>query len=52
VVGRHILNIAYHLLDERTTYRELGATYLEQRRDGQLKRRYFDQLIIRASKPS
>jgi hypothetical protein len=27
VVGRHILNIAYHLLAERTTYRELGPSY-------------------------
>ncbi|MBV8359998.1 MAG: IS110 family transposase, partial [Deltaproteobacteria bacterium] len=44
VVGRHILNIAYHLLVERTTYRELGATYFEQRRVEQLKRRCLDQL--------
>ena len=44
VVGRHILNIAYHLLSERTTYRELGATYFEQRHIEQLKRRCLDQL--------
>ena len=44
MVGRHILNIAYHLLVERTTYRELGATYFEQRRVEQLKRRCLDQL--------
>ena len=44
VVGRHILNIAYHLLRERTTYRELGPTYFEQRRAEQLKRRCLDQL--------
>jgi len=44
VVGRHILNIAYHLLAQRTTYRELGATYFEQRRAEQLKRRCLDQL--------
>ncbi len=44
VVGRHILNIAYHLLRERTTYRELGPTYFEQRRVEQLKRRCLDQL--------
>jgi transposase len=44
VVGRHILNIAYHLLAEHTTYRELGATYFEQRRVEQLKRRCLDQL--------
>jgi hypothetical protein len=39
VVGRHILNIAYHLLAERTTYRELGPSYFEQRRAEQLTRR-------------
>jgi transposase len=44
VVGRHILNIAYHLLAERTTYRELGPSYFEQRRAEQLKRRCLDQL--------
>lgn len=44
VVGRHILNIAYHLLLERTTYRELGPSYFEQRRSEQLKRRCLDQL--------
>jgi transposase len=44
VVGRHILNIAYHLLRDHTTYRELGPTYFEQRRAEQLKRRCLDQL--------
>jgi transposase len=44
VVGHHILNIAYHLLAERTTYHELGASYFEQRRAEQLKRRCLDQL--------
>jgi transposase len=44
VVGRHILNIAYHLLAEHTTYRELGPSYFEQRRAEQLKRRCLDQL--------
>lgn len=44
VVGRHILNIAYHLLVARTTYRELGPSYFEQRRTEQLKRRCLDQL--------
>jgi hypothetical protein len=43
VVGRRILNIAYHLLAERTTYRELGATYFEQRRVEQVKRRCLDR---------
>jgi transposase len=44
VVGRHILNIAYHLLRECTTYREVGPTHFEQRRREQLKRRCLDQL--------
>jgi len=44
VTGRHILNIAYHLLAEHTTYRELGPSYFEQRRAEQLKRRCLDQL--------
>lgn len=45
VVGRHILNIAYHLLaDSSATYRELGPSYFEQRRAEQLKRRCLDQL--------
>ncbi len=44
VTGRHILNIAYHLLAEHTTYRELGPSYFEQRRADQLKRRCLDQL--------
>ena len=44
VVGHHILRIAYHLLSENTTYRELSPTYFEQRRVEQLKRRSLDQL--------
>lgn len=44
VVGRHILNIIYHLLAEQTTYRELGPSYFEQRRAEQLRRRCLDQL--------
>jgi transposase len=44
VVGRHILTIAYHLLAERSTYREAGAAYLQQRRAEQVKRRCVDQL--------
>jgi transposase len=44
VVGRHILNITYHLLAERTTYRELGPSHFEQRRAERLKRRCLDQL--------
>lgn len=44
VTGRHILNIAYHLLAQHSTYRELGPSYFEQRRTEQLKRRCLDQL--------
>ena len=44
VTGRHILNIAYHLLTKHDTYRELGPSYFEQRRAEQLKRRCLDQL--------
>jgi transposase len=45
VVGRHILNIAYHLLaDRNANCRELGPSYFEQRRADQLKRRCLDQL--------
>lgn len=44
VTGRHILNIAYHLLTQHDTYRELGPSYFEQRRAEQLKRRCLDQL--------
>ena len=44
VVGRHILEIAYHLITNQTTYRDLGPTYFEQRRAEQLKRRCLDQL--------
>jgi hypothetical protein len=43
-VGRHISNIAYHLLAEHSTYRELGPSYFEQRRAEHLKRRCLDQL--------
>jgi hypothetical protein len=44
VEGRHILNIAYHLLTDGTIYRELGPSYVEQRRAEHLKRRCLDQL--------
>ncbi len=42
--GQHILNIAYHLLANGTTYRELGPSYVEQRRAEYPKRRCLDQL--------
>jgi len=43
-VGRHILEIAYHLLAEPTTYRELGTYYFDRYRTERLKRRSLDQL--------
>lgn len=43
-VGRHVLEIAYHLLAEQTNYRELGADYFDRFRAERLKRRSLAQL--------
>jgi hypothetical protein len=43
-VGRQVLEIAYHLLTEPTTYRELGTDYFDRYRAEQLKRRSPAQL--------
>ena len=43
-LGRHIPEIAYHLIANQTTYLVLGPTYFERRRAEQLKRRCLDQL--------
>jgi transposase len=43
-VGRNILEIAYHLLSEQTTYRELGIDYFDRYRAERLKRRSLSQL--------
>ena len=43
-VGRNILEIAYHLLSEQTTYRELGIDYFDRYRAERLKRRRLAQL--------
>ena len=43
-VGRNILEIAYHLLSEQTTYRELGIDYFDRYRAERLKRRSLAQL--------
>jgi transposase len=43
-VGRNILEIAYHLLREHTTYRELGIDYFDRYRAERLKRRSLAQL--------
>jgi hypothetical protein len=37
-VGRHILQTAYFLLRDGTTYRELGANYHDERRKEEVKR--------------
>jgi hypothetical protein len=36
-VGRNVLEIAYHLLGEQTTYRELGIDYFDRYRAERLK---------------
>jgi len=43
-VGRHVLEIAYHLLAEPTTYRDLGTDYFDRHRAERLKRRSLAQL--------
>jgi transposase len=43
-VGRHVLEIAYHLLAEQTNYHELGAGYFDRFRAQRLKRRSLTQL--------
>jgi len=43
-VGRHVLEIAYHLMAEATTYRELGTDYFDRYRAERLKRRSLEQL--------
>lgn len=37
-VGRHILQVAYYILRDGTTYRELGANYHDERRREAVKR--------------
>ena len=43
-VGRHVLEIAYHLMAEANTYRELGTDYFDRHRAERLKRRSLEQL--------
>jgi transposase len=43
-VGRNVLEIAYHLLSEQTTYRELGIDYFDRYRAERLKCRSLAQL--------
>ncbi len=43
-VGRHILEISYHLLGTATTYHELGADYFDRRHAERVQRRCLQQL--------
>jgi hypothetical protein len=43
-VGRQVLEIAYHLLKEPTTYRELGTDYFDRYSAERLKRCSLAQL--------
>jgi transposase len=43
-VGRHILEISYHLLRTERTYQELGADYFDRRYAERLQRRCIRQL--------
>jgi hypothetical protein len=43
-VGRHILEISYHLLATATTYHELGADYFDRRHAERVQRRCVRQL--------
>ena len=43
-VGRHILEISYHLLATATTYHELGADYFDRRHAERVQRRCLRQL--------
>ena len=43
-VGHAILNIVYHLIKEKKSFLELGATYIdEKKREGQIK--YFQKRL-------
>lgn len=43
-VGHKILIAAYHILDQKTSYKELGYDYLESRRKHKLSDRYLRKL--------
>jgi len=43
-VGRHILEISYHLLRTQRTYQELGSDYFDRRHAERLQRRCIRQL--------
>ncbi len=43
-IGRHILQTAYYILRDGTTYRELGANYHDERRKEAVKRHAIRRL--------
>lgn len=43
-IGHKILVAAYHIIKEKTKYRELGADYLDQKQKGQLKKYWTKKL--------
>lgn len=43
-MGHKILIAAYHILKDKTEYRELGEGYLDQRQKTSLKRHYLKRL--------
>ena len=43
-IGHKILVAAYHIIKEKTKYRELGAEYLDQKQKGQLKKYWVKKL--------
>ena len=43
-VGRHILEISYHLLTTGATYHDLGSDYFDRRHADRVKRRCIRQL--------
>ena len=45
-VGHSILVIAYHLLKNHDTYRDLGPTYLDERRRARAQQRAIEQLQV------
>jgi hypothetical protein len=43
-VAHSLLVIAYHLLKDRSTYRDLGSDYFDRRDTGQFQRRLIGRL--------
>lgn len=43
-VGHKILIMSYHILKNRVPYKELGVTYLDERRKGKITKSYVKRL--------